>query len=196
MDTQQWLVIFVAVTAAAVVVQMIVLVVFAVSAMSTAKRLRALADQVETKGLPLVDNAKQTLGSTQETLGNVRQTLSSAQQILTSIQAAFDESKPKIQQGLKNLTDGTAVIKSRIEKIDKECEPLIDRVKTQATRINSVVTETVDRVETVSEIFERSVKVPASRASGIVQGIRAGIQAFGKRPPNSGRPKQKDEMFI
>jgi hypothetical protein len=205
---QLWLMIFVGVTAAAVVVQLIVLIGVASAVKRTGERVRAMAEQFETRGLPLIGVAQQTLTSAQAmlaeskpkielTVTTAQETLVTAQQTLTSAQSMIAETRPKVDSAVKNLTESAAKIKARVDKVDEEFEPLIERVKVQAVRIDDVVTRTVDRVEVVSNLFERGVKRPATRASGVWHGLAAGLSVLrGKRPPNSKRPGQKDEMFI
>ncbi len=166
------MIIFIIVTAVAVVIQMGILVALYGTVKKTSARMEAIASQVETRGLP---------------------TLEMAQSMLT-------EYRPKVDTILTNLSETTTTVKDQVARLDASVTDAMDRTRLQIVRIDELVSRTLDRVEDATEIVHHSVVSPIRQASGVLQGVTTGLAALFNRGPFSrarrsgGTPK--DEMFI
>ena len=71
----------------------------------------------------------------------------------------------------------------------------VDRARLQIIRGDELLTRTMDRVESTSEIVSRTVTSPVRKVSGIIQGVTAGVEFFlgsrgEERPHSRNRPSR------
>ncbi len=169
------LTIFIAITAAAVVLQMLILLAMYLAIRKLSSRMEALADKLEdttgvvqAKVLPVLENVKQFV----------------------------EKARPKIDQIVENATSISTTARSGAERVGATVNDAVDRVRLQVIRGDEMLTRTIDRVEETTEKVQHTVMSPVRQVSGIVQGISVGVGAFfnsQKRRRNGG---PSDEMFI
>lgn len=175
------LTIFIAVTAAAVVLQMFILLAMAMAVRKFSHRMEALADRlddmvgtVQTRVLPVIDNVK------------------AMQQ---EAKAFLDDSRPKVEALLQNLTEVSTTARQSMERIDATVNDVVDRVRLQVIRGDEMLSRTMDRIEETSEKVQHTVMSPVRQVSGIVHAISVGMGTFLHQPRRrNGGPR--DEMFI
>jgi len=169
------LTIFVALTGIAVALQAGVLLAMFIVMRSTSSKLEALAAEMRTKVLPVVDQT---------------------QTILTDV-------RPKIERVAEDVREATNTIRGQIERTDAAINDVVDRARLQVIRADELLTRTMDRVEQASDTVHRTVMSPMRQLSGLMQGITVGLEfLFSRRGPQNGnrrgesRPVPQDEMFI
>jgi methyl-accepting chemotaxis protein len=176
------LTIFIAVTAAAVVLQMLILLAMYLAMRKLSSRMEALADKVEdttsvvqTRVLPLLDNAKVIQKDVKEFVENAR---------------------PKIDTLIDNVSQISTKARATVERFDVTANDAIDRIRLQVIRGDEMLTRTMDRVEETSEKVQHTVMSPVRQVSGIVQAISTGFGAYfnNQRRRRNGGPSE--EMFI
>jgi ElaB/YqjD/DUF883 family membrane-anchored ribosome-binding protein len=161
------LTIFIAVTAAAVVIQMIILIALYAAVKRSSSRMESLADEVERRALPALD---------------------AAQSLLVG-------SRPKLEIIVDNLTASTTKLRGQIERLDATMDDIVDRTRLQIIRADEMVSRTLDKVEETTDFVHHTVVSPVRQVSGLVQGVAAGFGAlFGRKRKSMGAPQ--DEMFI
>jgi len=102
---------FIAVTAAAVLLQAGILAGMYLAMRKSSARMEALADEVKTKALP---------------------TLETAQQILTEL-------RPKLTLIADNLTETTHSVRSQVERMDATVDDVVDRARLQVIRADELL---------------------------------------------------------
>ncbi len=169
------LTLFIAITAAAVVLQMIILLAMCVVMFRLSKKLQSVTDETQSRLLPILDNAK------------VMQ---------QEIKSFLETARPKVDVILDNLAHVTTTTRTEVERVDATVHDLLDRLRLQVIRVDEMVTHTLDRVEETSEKVQHSVMSPVRQVSGIVQAISVGVGAYfsSQRRGRNGSPS--DEMFI
>jgi ABC-type transporter Mla subunit MlaD len=169
------LTIFIAVTAAAVVTQMLILAVIAAILWRMSARIHALADDVQSRAMPLMDDAKKLTGD---------------------VKSLLETSRPKVDAILDNVSTISTTAREQSQKIDATLTGFMDHARLQAIRADEMLTRTFDRVEGASSKVENTVMSPLRHLNGVLQGIGAGLDTlFQKsRQPKNGR--HNDEMFI
>jgi hypothetical protein len=166
--------IFIAVTAAAVLLQALLLAAMYLAMRKSSERLEALATDVKGKALPALETA---------------------QSILSDI-------RPKLQVISDNLQESTILVHAQIERLDATVNDVVDRARLQVIRADELLTRTLDRVERTTDLVQTTVVSPIRQVSGVVQGITAGLEyLLGNRYRRNGgnrdrRPVPQDEMFI
>ena len=168
------LTIFIAITSAAVVLQMLILagMYFTVRKLST--HLMTVSDEVKTQALPLLESARS---------------------IQADAKRILETSAPKFELVLDNAAAISTTAHAGIGRVESTVNDMLDRTRLQIIRADEMVTRAMDSVEDTTEKVAHSVTSPIKHASGIMQGISAGLGAyFNHKLPRQTGPS--DEMFI
>jgi methyl-accepting chemotaxis protein len=168
------LTIFIAVTAGAVVLQMLILAGIYVAIRQLGTHLKAAADEVKSQVTPLVENGKV---------------------LQADIKRFLEMTSPKVELVLDNAAAITTTAHSGIGRVESTLNDVLDRARLQIIRADEMVTRAMDQVENTTEKVAHSVTSPVKHATGIVQGITTGFGAyFGQKRPRDRGPS--DEMFV
>lgn len=163
------LIIFIVVTAVAVVVQLGILVAMFVAMRKTSAKVESLAEDVRTKVLPTAELAH----------------------------SMILDLRPKIENVVSNVSQASTVIGNQIERVDATLTDIVDRTRLQVIRADEFVNTTMDKLEETREAVQRTVVSPVRYASGLMHGITAGFEAFfGRRRDGDTVTAPQDEMFI
>jgi hypothetical protein len=170
MENANLLTAFIAVTAAAVVIQALILIAMYLALRKTSARMEALAEQVKAKVLPTAD----------------------------MVQAMIVEYRPKVDSVVANVAESTSMVRAQMQRVDGLLTDMVDRTRLQVIRTDELVNRTLDKVESASEVVQRTVVFPVRQISGIFHGVTAGLEYLvtNKRKPRNGSGVPQDEMFI
>src|SRR3984957_5826810 len=167
--------VFIAVTAAAVLLQAGILAALYLAMRKSSARMEALALEVKTKAVPTLETA----------------------------QAMLTELRPGLTMITDNLTETTISVRAQVERMDATVSDAVDRARLQVIRADELLSRTLDRVEETSDIVHQTVVSPVRQFAGLIQGVTAGIEFLlgGRGRRNGGsrearRPVPQDEMFI
>ncbi|MFZ0421225.1 MAG: hypothetical protein WAM04_24210 [Candidatus Sulfotelmatobacter sp.] len=181
--------VFIAVTAAAVVLQAGILVALYVGVRKTTAKLEATVEDIKGKALPTIESTNSMLTELRPKVGQIVDTMV--------------ELRPKVQTVVDNLVETTASVRSEVQRMDATVNDVMDRARLQVIRADEMLTRTFDRVEQTSDVVTRTVVSPVRQVSGIVRGVTAGVEfLLGNRGRKNGdtrtprRPVPQDEMFI
>jgi hypothetical protein len=164
-----YLTIFIAVTAAAVVLQACILAGMFFAMRKTSAKVESLAEEVKTKILPTAELAH----------------------------SMITELRPKIETVMDNVSVSTTVLRTQLERIDATLTDIVDRTRLQVIRADEFVTGTMDKLEETREVVQRTVVSPVRYLSGLAHGVSVGMEAFfGRRRGRNSASVQQDEMFI
>lgn len=165
-----YLPIFIAVTAAAVVLQAAILGAMFFAMRKTSSRVEQLAADLTTKVLPTAE----------------------------LVHSMVSELRPKIESAVTEASETAALVHSQLERFDVALNDIIDRTRLQVIRADEFVGRTLDRVEQTTEIMHRTVVSPVRQITALMQGLSVGFGSlFGaRRPRRNGSPVPQDEMFI
>jgi methyl-accepting chemotaxis protein len=176
------LTIFIGITAFAVVLQMLILLGMLIAVLKLGKRVKMVAekaedtaDLVQTKVLPIIDNAKT---------------------IQADVKQFLDTNRPKIETLIENVTQISTTARTTTERFHVTANDAIDRVRLQVIRGDEMLTRTMDRVEETTEKVQHTVMSPVRQVSGIMQAISIGFGSYfnGQKRRRNGGPSE--EMFI
>ena len=168
------LIIFIAVTSAAVVLQMLILAGMFFTLRKMAAQVQSATDELKTQAMPLLENVRN---------------------IQAQIQHVLETSSPKLELVLDNAAAITTTAHNGIGRVETTLNDVLDRARLQIIRADEMVTRAMDSVEQTTEKVAHSVTSPVKHASGIAKGISTGVGTFfGQKKPR--KPGPSDEMFI
>lgn len=163
------LTIFIAVTAAAVLLQAGILLGMFLAVRKTSAKVEALADEIRTKVLPTAE----------------------------TVNALLIDLKPKIETAVENVSESTTMVRAQLQRMDATIGDLLDRSHLQVIRADDLVSRTLDKVEDATEIVHQSVVTPVRRIAGLVNGVTTAFEHLtGARRRGRGDAVPQDEMFI
>ncbi|MGA8488773.1 MAG: hypothetical protein WB711_00040 [Terriglobales bacterium] len=165
-----YLPIFIAVTAAAVVIQAGILVAMYLAVRQTAVRVETLSSEVKNKVLP-------------------------AAEIMHAMLVQF---RPHLETLVTNVSESSTMVRAQMERLDATVSDAIDRTRLQVIRADELLNRTLDRVESTTDLVHKTVVSPVRQLSGLVQGITCGVEFLigSRRRQRNGVPVPQDEMFI
>jgi histidinol dehydrogenase len=197
------LVVFIAVTAAAVVLQAGILVALYVAVRKTTAKLEAEVAELKVKTLPIVHSTDSMLKELRPKIDQIVDNLTQLHPKILKVVDALVEIRPKAETVMDNLVQTTSTVRSEVQRVDATVSDVMDRARLQVIRADEMLTRTFDRVEHTSDVVTKTVVSPVRQVSGIVRGVTAGVEFFlGNRGRKNGdnrsprRPVPQDEMFI
>ncbi len=165
-----YLIIFVGLTAVAVVIQMCILIALFITAKRATAKLDALIAQFNVRVLPVMDN-----------LGNLIVDLG-----------------PKVRVISTNLVETTETIKTQVSKLNVALTEITAKAQNQVDRAEQLVSNTINKVENTATVLQNAVLSPVHQVAGVINGLTVGVTSlFNKRrrqPPNGSGAD--DELFI
>jgi hypothetical protein len=163
------LIAFIAVTSIAVVLQTLILAGMYFTTRKMSQRMEALSTRVEEQVLPLVEK----------------------------VRVIVDESTPKIQTVITNLTETSTLVRTQAGQIDEAVTEIVGIARTQAGRADVLATRTMQRVDIAAEAVQHTVTSPIRHLSALMEGVAAGFGEFvGRAKAQRPKASPSDEMFI
>jgi ElaB/YqjD/DUF883 family membrane-anchored ribosome-binding protein len=165
----EWLIVFVGITALAVLLQAAMLAGVYFSLRKTSTKVESLADEVKSKVLPTAELAH----------------------------SMMVDLRPKIETAVDNVSVSTTVLRTQMERIDATLTDIVDRTRLQVIRADEFVSSTMDKLEETREVVQKTVVSPVRHLTGLMHGVGAGLEAFfGRRRGRAPVNAPQDEMFI
>ena len=152
----------------AVTVQACVLIGILIAVRKSTERMTTLADEMQKRALPTLEN----------------------------IQKLVDFARPRVETAVDNLSHASATVREQVQKLDVAVNDIVDRAKVQVVRADELVTRTLDRVETTTEVVNHTVISPVRSIAGIVSAVGTGLGVFFRRSRAAGNGSHSEEMFI
>jgi hypothetical protein len=167
-----WLMVFIAATAFAVVLQTAI--------------LAALFLQLRRR----LEQTHQILNDFQARVGP----------ILTRVQILLEDTQPRITEMVSDAAHVVYLARSQAQKVDRIFTDAADRLRGQLVHADRILTGTLEAVENAGAQVQRSFSGPMRKASALVEGIKVGLDFFrSRRRKNQSAAEtaeQEDELFI
>lgn len=168
-NTQTILIVFVALTGVAVLLQAFVLLAIYLSLKKTAKSVADAGEDLKTTVLPLVH-------STRELMERL------SPQIIT------------VSSGLADLTE---ILHKETKGVRVSVSEIMERVSRQTKRLDSMLTTGLDTVERTAEVIETAVATPVRQANGVYAAIKAIIETYrAPLPPRRPTYDPENDQFV
>lgn len=161
--------VFVIIAAVAIVIQMLILLGFALAARRAFKQAAHLSEVVK----PWVEPA---------------------QRILRDISEMAAASRAVAE----NASTLSRIARARADSIDAALGEIIARTRSQAERADLLIANLMDQVETTANAWQKAVIRPIQQITAVARGVQTAMDFFmsHRRPPNVREPAHDEEMFI
>jgi hypothetical protein len=157
------LMIFVGMVAVALIVQAIALIAMAVGAAKARKRGLEIVEEVRLKLMPIMDNTHNFI----------------------------QDNAPKVKIITENFVETSHVIRSKAQEFDVTATDLNAKTRAQAARVDGIVTSALNTTTDVAETIQRGIKVPLREVSGLINGVKAGLEVLVGRAKGFGSGRTK-----
>ncbi len=153
---------FLGVIAMALVGQAICLGITSVFAAKLLHRVNGIANIVEQKTAPILDQTSQVLA---ELTPKIQSFTENAEQISYTVRAKVDE------------------LGATITQLNETVQEINGRSRTQIARVDGIVTDALVATEEIGTSVRESIKTPVRQIAGLVAGVKAGIETLIARSP-------------
>ncbi len=128
----------------------------------------------------------------------------SAQEVLHRVQGVVDQMAPlgELAENLKTNADLISeMVTERAEDLNQFVQEITDMGRQQASKVNYVVGDTVQKFEQTTEMIQEDVLKPAVEISSFLKGLKAGFSyLFNAKTPSpptdSPTEEEEEELFI
>jgi hypothetical protein len=170
---QSWMPFFVIVTATAVVLQAIVLVVLFLTLRRTAARVEETIADLNTRISP----------------------------ILSRVQILVEDVTPRISGIVADAAELTHMARNQAQKVDRILSETLERVRMQLIHIDQILTGAMETVEEAGSRLRETVWGPIVKTTALIRGIQAGLEFFraarqGREPVEQPSEQPDEGMFI
>jgi Mg2+/Co2+ transporter CorB len=154
-NTETLLMIFVALTGVAVLLQAFVLIAIYVSLRKAAKSAAEVSEDVKFTVLPLVHTTRELL----------------------------ERISPQVVTITNGLVDLTETLKREANGVTFSAHEVMQRVNEQTKRLDAMLTTGLDAVDRAGEVVESAVAAPIRQVNGILAAIKAIVASYRSNAP-------------
>jgi archaellum component FlaC len=198
------LIIFIAVTSAAVVLQAGILVGLFLTVKKSTEKMEAVVDDMKSKTLPSIEAVNSMVTELRPRVEKIADNLVQLHPKILNIFDNLTALQPKVDIIVQNIADTSTTVRAEVQRVDAAVNDVVDRARLQVIRADEMLTRTFDKVEHTSEVVTKTVISPVRQVSGIFRGVTAGVEfllgnrALRKNGDSRGarRAVPQDEMFI
>jgi methyl-accepting chemotaxis protein len=166
-SAQTLLVVFIAVAAVSILMQAGFSMATFLAARRAQKKIMGLADDLRLHALPAIIASRDVI----------------------------QDITPKLRTITDNLTAISTTVRAKTDKVGGLVGDVTDRAQAQATRVDGMVKGTLDHLTSAVQALEHGVAVPVRQVSGILNGLRAGVDVLRKKDFTHD-PESEDDLFV
>jgi methyl-accepting chemotaxis protein len=90
----------------------------------------------------------------------------------------LEDLSPKVKTITSNLVEISNTLKNQTQHVNSTVGEVVDKTRQQADRVDEMVTAVLDSVTHAGATIQAGVSKPVRQVSGILNGIRVGIETF------------------
>jgi len=97
-----------------------------------------------------------------------------------------------------NLAEISQILRDRTSDADQVAAELLDKSREQIIRVDRMVSDLVEKVETTATAVQKGVLGPIHEVSAVVKGVRSGLEFLlsRRRVTNVSEATQDEQLFI
>jgi len=157
----------IAVIAAAVVIQTVVLLGVLAGVGKALKSIKGELDDMKTSVLPFMDTTKDFIARL----------------------------SPRVESTVVDVSELARVLRAQAANVEESVTEVLASVRAQTVRIDGMITDTLDTVDKASDFVNRAVSKPIRQVSGMLAGVKAVIESLRSRNSSNPRPGFHDDRL-
>jgi hypothetical protein len=170
---ESWLPYFVVVTAAAVVLQAIVLIALFVQLRRTATRVEETITELNARISP----------------------------VLARVQVLVEDISPRVSGIVSDAAELTRLARGQAQKVDRILTETMERLRLQLIHVDQILTGAMEAVEETGSRLRQTIWGPVVKATAIIRGVQSGLEFLraarhGNRSGEQPSEHQDEGMFI
>lgn len=184
MNSQTLLIVFIALTSLAMVVQAVLLVVICLAAKKAIEKLRDDFKELRETAVPFFKGTREVLTRIAPKIEPVTEDIVNAAASMRAISA--------------DVAVITSKVRTQVEGAQASTTEAIEKFRVQTNRVDTMVTKTLDSADRFGAFLQTSLVVPVKQLAGILAAAKAVMNSLGNRPPAAKRaPAPNDnENFV
>jgi uncharacterized protein YoxC len=168
---------FVAIAALALLTQTFILLAIYLGVSKAAKSIKEEVDDIRSTVMPVVNSTREVVGSVRETLTRLT---------------------PKVESTVTDVSEMARGLRAQAADVEASLGQILDRVRNQTSRIDTMFTSTLDAVDKASVFVTQTVSKPIRQLSGLLASAKAIIESLRASDPSYREPNLHDDkdMFV
>lgn len=143
-------IVFTAVTTVAVLLQALVLLAIYIAIRRSSSKLQETLDEVKSKALPAIELARNLL----------------------------EDVSPKLKTATGNLVEVSGTLREQAKHVNMTVDALLEKTNAQINRVDEMATATFNALSHASRAIDIAIALPARRMTGILHGVKVGIDVL------------------
>ena len=160
----QYLLIYTALVAAAMLIEAIALGVLAFVVVKLVKQLGEIARDAQGRVYPV--------------LTTVHELATQGKEIATKTDAILSDVQPKLERISTNLADTSDVYRAKVADVDELITDATIKARRQSDRVDGMVTTALTRTGEIASQLHHAVTAPARQLSGLVNGAKTTLESL------------------
>lgn len=119
---------------------------------------------------------------------------------LSDLREVLGESRlilERLKTAAENFAGISETVRYQVERVNAVIEDTTDRARDQIARADEVVTDALEKMEATSAVVQQNVMGPIREVSALIRGVSGGLRfLFGGRKNQVDTVHQDEEMFI
>ena len=107
--------------------------------------------------------------------------LQKATPIVAQAHGLVTEFTPKVRSITDDLVEISHTVRAQVTDIDSTLSHVTAKARSQADRVNGMVSSTLDTTSHVVQSVENGIRIPIREVSGVLAGLRAGLDVLAGR---------------
>ena len=103
--------------------------------------------------------------------------------LLASATELLHDLTPKIKSVGEDVAELSHLVRAQVTDLDSTLSEVTSKARTQVDRVNGMVSSTLDTTTQVASSLERRIRAPFREVSGLVAGLKAGLDVLISRRP-------------
>ncbi|MGB6689920.1 MAG: hypothetical protein WBE76_18950 [Terracidiphilus sp.] len=178
------LIVFVGLTAIALLVQAVILVAVLFAGKKALASLRGEFEELRTSAVPVLNISRQFFERIGPEIGPVTSDVIKTAANLKTITS--------------DMAELTTKVRAQAEDVQTSAGEALERIKQQAARVDIMVTNLLDAADRVTGFLETAVTVPVRQFAGVLAAVKAIVETLRHAEPATRRvqPTNDHESFI
>ncbi len=174
-NTETLLIIFIAITALAVLLQAGVLLGIFVTVRKAVKSANEQADEYRAKLTPLIDTGSQLIHT--------------ANDLVASTQKLIKNVQPQIESTVTELAGMARDVRAEANRLQASVDEVAARARYQVERVDGMTTTFLNGVDRFGSFLNEAVHMPLRQINGVVAAAKAVVDALRAPTPQRGRSR-------